>query len=113
MAERKRGRSPFRVRTQRERKRVSSAKRPAVGASMSPRSSQTQNVEPSRIVSGTPVTITAPEDRLKPTSGGYASSDGATGASSEGQRTRPPSVMVQGSVPLETELDNKGGGRNA
>src|SRR5213080_2049870 len=65
MAERKRGRSPFRVRTQRERKRVSSAKRPAVGASMSPRSSQTQNVEPSRIVSGTDLTILTGQDCLK------------------------------------------------
>ena len=47
------GRAPLTVRTQRERKRVSSAKKPIVGSAMSPSSSETQNVEPSRIVSGT------------------------------------------------------------
>ena len=41
------------VSTQRERKRVSWAKRPIVGSEMSPSSSETQNVEPSRIVKGT------------------------------------------------------------
>src|SRR4051812_14290196 len=51
--ERTSGRAPLIVSTQRERKRVSSAKRPMTGSAMSPRSSETQNVEPSRIVSGT------------------------------------------------------------
>ena len=46
------GRAPATVSTQRERKRVSAAKKPAAPGvpSMSPRSSQTQNVEPSRMV---------------------------------------------------------------
>src|SRR5215210_1583401 len=48
--ERTSGASPLIVNRQRERKRVSCAKRPCVGVRMSPRSSETQNVEPSRIV---------------------------------------------------------------
>jgi hypothetical protein len=51
--ERTRGRAPSIVSIQRERKRVSSAKRPITGAVMSPRSSDAQNVEPSRIVKAT------------------------------------------------------------
>ena len=46
------GRAPLIVSTQRERKRVSWAKNPIVGSEMSPSSSETQNVEPSRIVRG-------------------------------------------------------------
>src|SRR2546428_1751556 len=53
------GRSPLTVRRHRDRKRVSSANSPAVGAAMSPRSSQTQNVEPSRIVSATDRSVVA------------------------------------------------------
>ena len=45
------GFAPLIVRQSRERKRVSSANRPCVSPSMSPRSSQMQKVEPSRIVS--------------------------------------------------------------
>ena len=44
------GREPSRRRTSRERKRVSAAKKPLVSAAMSPRSSQMQKVEPSRMV---------------------------------------------------------------
>ena len=44
------GVAPLTVRQSRERKRVSSANRPCVSAAMSPRSSQMQKVEPSRIV---------------------------------------------------------------
>ena len=47
------GRAPLIVSAQRERKRVSCAKKPIVGSTMSPRSSETQKVEPSRMVSGT------------------------------------------------------------
>jgi hypothetical protein len=49
--ERSSGRVPFTVSTQRERKRVSCAKKPIVGSTMSPRSSETQKVDPSRMVS--------------------------------------------------------------
>jgi hypothetical protein len=47
------GRAPLIVSTQRERNLVSLAKSPNTGSAMSPRSSETQNVEPSRIVSAT------------------------------------------------------------
>jgi hypothetical protein len=45
------GRSPLTRNSRRERKRVSSAKRPLVRPSRSPIWSQIQNVEPSRMVS--------------------------------------------------------------
>ena len=47
------GRAPLIVSTHRERKRVSSANSPIVGSEMSPSSSETQKVEPSRIVNAT------------------------------------------------------------
>jgi len=44
------GRAPLTFRQSRERKRVSCVKKPLVSSPTSPRSSQMQNVDPSRIV---------------------------------------------------------------
>src|SRR6186997_2742998 len=54
-AESGRGVAPFSVSFSRERKRVSSAKRPLVWSPTSPRSSQMQKVDPSRIVNISPL----------------------------------------------------------
>src|SRR5687768_4368140 len=47
------GEAPLTVSRSRERKRVSCVKKPLISSTMSPRSSQMQNVAPSRTVSGT------------------------------------------------------------